>query len=137
MGVGGELQDRAEWDENEETPRDQGFQSCLGRWKDRGQAWWRRSKDWGRGQSVWPYRDRDEAPTDESLTGVSSERDVIPNQAKLSTNELEMQSEKIDRINPSMLRRWREDFCGFCWLLLLFFPAFVQIFWNKYDQFCK
>lgn len=65
--MGGELQDRAEWDENEENPRHQGFQSCLGRWKDRGQAWLRRSTDWGRGQSVWPYRDRDEAPTDESL----------------------------------------------------------------------
>ena len=65
---------------------------------------------------MWPYRDRDEAPTDESLTGVSSERDVIPNQAKLSTNELEMQSEKIDRINPSKLRRWREDFLRNCYL---------------------
>ena len=64
---GGKLQDRAEWDENEENPRDQGFQSCLERWKDRGQGRSRRSIDWGRGQSVWPYRDRHQAPSDESL----------------------------------------------------------------------
>lgn len=95
---------------------------------------------------MWPYRDRGEAPTMRVLTtfifgyqtGVSSERDVIPNQAKLSTNELEMQSEKIGQVKLKHAQEMeREDFCGFCWLLLLLFPAFVQIFWNKYDQFCK
>ena len=60
--------------------------------------------------------------------------------AQLSTNGLEMQSEKINRINTSMLRRCRErtsvGFVG-CWVFFFFFPAFVQSFWNKYDQFCK
>ena len=66
--MGGEkLQDRAEWDENKENPRNQGFQSCLGRWKDRGRGWSRRRADWGRAQSVWPYRGRGQVPTDESL----------------------------------------------------------------------
>ena len=44
--------------------------------------------------------------------------------AQLSTNGLEMQSEKINRINTSMLRRCRErtsvGFVG-CWVFFFFF----------------
>ena len=50
--------------------------------------------------------------------------------AQLSTNGLEMQSEKINRINTSMLRRCRErtsvDFVG-CWVFLFFVFCFFCI----------
>lgn len=60
-------------------------------------------------------------------TGVSFESNIIPNKmAQLNIKDLEMQSEKIGRVNANVLRRWRE-------VTSVVFSTLVHIFCTRHD----
>lgn len=130
------LQERRKRDENEENPKDLGFQSSLERLEgERARVGEKvRQQRPGVGNGECDLTEADTGLTSKSpdhsffgyQTGVSFESNIIPNKtAQLNRKDLEMQSEKIGGVNANVLRRWRE--------VTSVFSTLVHIFCNRHD----